>query len=117
MGYRRLLKDYIRHVETLTGSHLIDLAEPTQRFTGRGIGELKALAAEIRREAFSDDAVDSMDYDRLLVEVLAHFGLTIDFLRHAGFADHLGQSINPQTFHQMFAAVLRRANEGGPQQG
>ena len=95
MGYRRLLKDYIRHVEAHTGAHLVDLAQHTPDFTARDVGELQALAAEIRRESYDDEIV--IDYDRLLVTTLAHYGLTLSFLHSAGIEtpEGIGSCENP----------------------
>lgn len=56
MGYRELLKKYIRFVEAHAGDHFIDAigydAEPA--FTARELGELRAMASDISRAADSE---------------------------------------------------------------
>jgi len=63
MGYRELLKKFMHFVEVHTGDHFVDVisyvAEP--RFSVREIGQLKALADELDRDA--DGAV--IDFARL----------------------------------------------------
>ena len=50
MGYRALLKQYIRHLMWVTGDHHILTAEPGGMLGRRDVAELKLLAAEIGRE-------------------------------------------------------------------
>lgn len=58
MGYRELLKKYIRFVEAQAGDHFIDsivyMAQPP--FSDRELGELRALAADMGRT--SSDAIE-----------------------------------------------------------
>ena len=107
MGYRRLLKDYIRHVETLTGTHLIDLAHLTRLFNNRDVGELRTLAAELRRERYGE--APEVDYDVLVVHVLAHFGLTLHFLETVGVDP--SKPMTSAAFNRVFGAILVRINE------
>jgi hypothetical protein len=50
MGYRALLKQYIRHLLKVTGDHHIHIAEASLILSRRDVAELKLLAAEIDRE-------------------------------------------------------------------
>ncbi len=50
MGYRALLKQYIRHLMRVTGDHHILTAEPGGVLGRRDVAELRLLAAEIGRE-------------------------------------------------------------------
>jgi len=53
MGYRELLKHYIRYLELHTGDNYIESipSSPDTRLSDRDVGELRAIAAEIFREA------------------------------------------------------------------
>lgn len=53
MGYRRLVKEYLRHVKMVLGTDLIEIAALTSALDKREIGELRAIAAELQRESFS----------------------------------------------------------------
>ena len=64
MGYRRLLKDYMRHIESAIGSDFVELASLTNALGKREIGELRALAAELRRESFT--STPSNNYNHLV---------------------------------------------------
>jgi hypothetical protein len=52
VGYRTLLKKYIRFIERRTGNHQIDEIEPTVAtwMSRRDVAELRTIAREIRRE-------------------------------------------------------------------
>ncbi|HAR31662.1 MAG TPA: hypothetical protein DCR65_09045, partial [Gammaproteobacteria bacterium] len=50
MGYRALLKQYIRHLLKVAGDHHIHIAEASLILSRRDVAELKLLAAEIDRE-------------------------------------------------------------------
>ncbi len=52
MGYRKLLKEYISHVEAIVGVDLIDIAALTNALSKRDIGELRSMSAELKRESF-----------------------------------------------------------------
>ncbi|MBX3706342.1 MAG: hypothetical protein KF911_06850 [Pseudomonadales bacterium] len=52
MGYRALLKNYLRHVIRVTGSHHIDAAESGGPLSKRDLAELRLLAAEVERETY-----------------------------------------------------------------
>jgi len=50
MGYRALLKNYIRHVLRVAGDHYIRTVDDTGALTKRDLAELRRLAAELGRE-------------------------------------------------------------------
>ncbi len=50
MGYRKLLKGYLAHVNDTIGSDLVELAVQKNAFKPRDLGELRSLAAELKRE-------------------------------------------------------------------
>lgn len=59
MGYRSLLKIYMSYVEDVVGSNLVELAELTETFSQRELGELRTIAAETHREAFNEKETTS----------------------------------------------------------
>ncbi len=52
MGYRELLKNYIRHLELVTGDNFIEQETPEPVLDKRELGELRTLSAEIHRDAY-----------------------------------------------------------------
>ena len=54
MGYRKLLKEYMAHVQGVTGSNLVELGALTHAIEKRELGELRTIAAEIKRESFNN---------------------------------------------------------------
>ncbi len=68
MGYRKLLKQYMHHLKDVTGSDLVELAALTNALTEREIGELRSIAAELRRESY--EAADATDYNHVVRKML-----------------------------------------------
>jgi hypothetical protein len=52
MGYRELLKSYIRHLELVAGENFIEREASEPVLNKRDLGELRTLAAEIQRDAY-----------------------------------------------------------------
>ena len=52
MGYRSLLKSYIRHLMQVAGDHCIDENDDRESLSRRDIAELSLLAAEVEREDY-----------------------------------------------------------------
>jgi len=50
MGYRALLKNYIRHLLRAAGDHYLDSAGDLGALSKRDMAELRLLAAEVERE-------------------------------------------------------------------
>ena len=50
MGYRALLKNYIRHLLRAAGDHHLDSAAELGALSKRDVAELRLLAAEVERE-------------------------------------------------------------------
>ncbi len=81
MGYRELLKKYIRFLETNVGDNFIeaiaDAKEPT--LSSRDIGELKTLAGEIFREHHDGAAVNRVsNFNYRLRLLMNRFNLSVD---------------------------------------
>lgn len=49
MGYRALLKKYMRHVELIAGENYVDREAGESVLSNRDLGELRTLQAELRR--------------------------------------------------------------------
>jgi hypothetical protein len=60
MGYRTLLKKYIRHLEIVAGDNFVEIETREPLLTPRDLGELKTLAAEIQRESRNGRGEQSM---------------------------------------------------------
>ena len=58
MGYRKLLKQYMDHIEGLIGTDLVEMAPLAGTLDKRSIGELRALAAERSRERQSNEMLN-----------------------------------------------------------
>ncbi len=79
MGYRELLKNYIRHLELVAGDNFIehDTNEPV--LGKRDLGELRTLAAEIHREAYRAAEVSRVEnYNYRLRVLMNRHALTAD---------------------------------------
>ena len=62
MGYRNLLAVYMRHVEGVLGTNLIEVAAMTSAVSERELGELRSIAAQLRRESFDEDAAPNFNH-------------------------------------------------------
>lgn len=79
MGYRKLLKDYISHVEAVVGTDMIDLAALTNALSKRDIGELRSMSAELKRESFMHSL--PADHDHTVKQMLENGSLQLADLR------------------------------------
>ena len=61
MGYRALLKQYMAQLKKLHGDDFIEKIEHTGRFSKRDLGELRAISAELHREALSKHDTDQVN--------------------------------------------------------
>lgn len=78
MGYRELLKKYIRHLELCTGDNYIEFGSREPVLSKRDIGELRTLAAEIARDAISGGDVMRVDnYNYRLRVLMNRYALTV----------------------------------------
>ena len=64
MGYRELLKKYMRHVNELVGDDLIEIAAITNAMRRRELGELRTLAAENERDVL--EPTDATRYRKIV---------------------------------------------------
>jgi len=55
MGYRQLLKNYIRHLLRTAGDDYIDVAGESEVLSKRDLAELRLLAAEVERDEATED--------------------------------------------------------------
>ena len=81
MGYRELLKKYIRHLEVHLGDNYIEAAARTPEpiLSSRDLGELRTIAAEIFREARGGpDPVRVANHNYQLRILLNRHGLSVD---------------------------------------
>lgn len=78
MGYRRLLKSYLQHIDQLLGNTLVHTVSESQLFNKRDVGELNGIAAEVLRETANRKTTSQADYSALLAEVIRSSSLSID---------------------------------------
>jgi hypothetical protein len=116
MGYRELLKKYIRLVEAHAGDHFIDSIgygmEPS--FSDRELGELRTILAEVSRnsgDAISYGRMPNFNYRLRLLSIC--YGLTLQQAAALGGVD--AQMVrrwraNPRSRHfvQMYEADFAR---------
>ena len=70
MGYRELLKKYIRHLEVTAGDNYIEAASKEALLSKRDLGELRTLAAEINRAGYSADGIERVENYNYRLRVL-----------------------------------------------
>ena len=111
MGYRKLLKGYMQHIDAVLGSDLVELAAMTNALRRREIGELRAIAAELKRESFDDKP--GTDYDRIV-----HFMLKTGQIRVEQLAGIDGlevgdedEPMSPEAFRRILLTLLEFAAE------
>ena len=97
MGYRKLLKDYMSHIEAVTGSDFVELASLTNALDKRELGELRTIAAELKRERFNPEA--SANRDHVVRELLEQGHISLQ------------QLANVQRFDRELADELSSVNE------
>lgn len=70
MGYRELLKKYIRHLELCAGDNYIEAENREPILSKRDLGELRTLAGEIARDAYEGREVNRIDNFNYRLRVL-----------------------------------------------
>lgn len=83
MGYRELLKNYIRHLELAAGENYIERETREPVLSKRDLGELRTLAAEVQRDAYSATEISRVENYNFRLRVLMN--------RHALTADLVAQ--------------------------
>lgn len=79
MGYRELIKSYIRHLELVAGDNYIEQACNEAVLNKRDLGELRTLAAEVQRSAYRADEVARVEnYNHRLRVLMNRHALTAD---------------------------------------
>lgn len=80
MGYRELLKKYIRFLEMHAGDNFIESIpdSPEATLTDRDMGEMRTIAAEIFREAHGDpDAARVENYNYRFRILINRYGVSV----------------------------------------
>jgi len=83
MGYRELIKNYIRHLELVAGDNFIERETNEPVLNKRDLGELRTLAAEIQRDAYRAAEVNRVENYNYRLRVLMN--------RHALTADQVAE--------------------------
>lgn len=83
MGYRELLKHYIRHLELVAGDNFIEREGNEPVLNRRDLGELRTLASEIHRDAYRAGDVSRVQNYNYRLRVLMN--------RHALSADQVAE--------------------------
>ena len=79
MGYRELLKNYIRHLELVAGDNFIEQDTNEPVLGKRDLGELRTLAAEIHRDAYRAAEVSRVEnYNYRLRVLMNRHALSVD---------------------------------------
>lgn len=77
MGYRELLKKYIRHLEIYSGDNYIEVPNKEPWLSQRDLGELRTLAAEIAREQWNGKEADrAANFNHRLRVLMNRYALT-----------------------------------------
>lgn len=83
MGYRELLKNYIRHLELVAGENFIERTSSEPVLNKRDLGELRTLAAEVFRSAYRGAEASRVENYNYRLRVLMN--------RHALRADQVAE--------------------------
>lgn len=80
MGYRTLIRRYIQHVELAVGDNFIESVVPESELTPRDLGELRTLAAEIRRNEHAARPSTTRNPNQRLRLLMSRYALDNDEL-------------------------------------
>ena len=118
MGYRRLLRNYMHHVERILGTPGVELIEQGGEFSARDLGELRGIAAELSRTTTAPAAGVSELLRQLLhshelepAQAAAVSGLPLDRLERTLDADNGAQPLTPGEFVDLMLAISQRTRE------
>ena len=79
MGYRELIKRYIRHLELVTGDNFVEASANERVLTDRDLGELRTLSAEILRDAhLAHEAGRVVNYNYRLRLLMNRYALEVE---------------------------------------
>lgn len=112
MGYRRLLKDYMRHIETTIGSDVVELASLTSALGKRDIGELRAIAAELRRESYT--STPNSNYNHLVRKLLQQGRINLEQLSNIEGIDpaNSDEVLTDETFQRILLTLIEYSDKG-----
>lgn len=107
MGYRKLLKDYMSHIGAVLGSDLVELAALTQALSRRELGELRTIAAELKREGYTDG--EPQNYDPVVRSLIETGEISLqDIARAEKFEDVSDTPANPDDFRTTLLDAAQR---------
>ncbi len=111
MGYRKLLKEYMHHVDAVLGSDLVELAAMTNALSKRDIGELRVIAAELKRDSFTEQL--NADYDHVVHSMLKDGQIRVEQLAgidglEVGDEDEV---MSPEAFQRILLTLLALASD------
>lgn len=112
MGYRELLKKYIRFLEVHAGDNFIEAipGAPEATLSDRDLGELRTIAAEIFREAHGDpDAARIENFNHRFRILINRYGVSIS--RAAEIADRDVETIRRWRTHPRSRKYLAMSAE------
>ena len=114
MGYRKLLKDYMTHVAQVTGTDLVELGALTNAFNKRDLGELRTIAAELKRESFDKEA--AINHNHLVHELLSEGQLGLEELEAVSGVEvgERGEPMSADTFHRLLKSFAKLSRAPGP---
>ena len=114
MGYRKLLKDYITHVAQVTGTDLVELGALTNSFNKRDLGELRTIAAELKRESF--EAPTNLNHNHLVHQLLAVGQVTLEDLEAVSGVDvgDRSEPMSAETFGRLLKSFKEIAKAPAP---
>ncbi|MEM9620309.1 MAG: hypothetical protein AAF993_01585 [Pseudomonadota bacterium] len=111
MGYRKLLKDYMQHVEAIVGVDLVELAALTNALNKRDLGELRTMSAELSRESFMERL--PTDQNHIVHDMLQHGTLQLSDLPLLNGINAAPQgnevSLSDEQFQQFVHLLLNEA--------
>ncbi|MEM7099325.1 MAG: hypothetical protein AAF541_13770 [Pseudomonadota bacterium] len=106
MGYRILLKKYINHINELVGSDLVEIAAITNAMKKRELGELRTLAAEIKREPL--DNSNATQYRKIVRSLVDRGVVSLEELDqvHGIEPQESEQAIPDEQFRRILIALV-----------
>ena len=112
MGYRNLLAVYMRHVEGVLGTNLIEVAAMTSAVSERELGELRSIAAQLRRESFDVEATPN--FNHVVRSLLSDQSVTLEKLAQIdGFSPsaETDEGLTDQDFSRILLNLLAFQSE------
>ncbi len=114
MGYRKLLKDYMTHVSQVTGVDLVELGALTNAFNRRDLGELRTIAAEMKRESFDTEA--AINHNPIVRKLLTEGRITLEELEAVSGVDvgNRSEPMSAETFGRLLKSFQKLSKASAP---